>query len=1063
MDELTKKDCCIVCGGDLQPDPRTGIPTCIYCGRQYKDATEGFSAELQEISNLRQLREFIKAEELCEGLLSRQPESSEAHWQLVLAKLGIVYVQEGEHKKPTFFSCSYSARESILADKNYLAAIENAKSAEDRAYYTEKGRELDVLLKEFFLLTKKEENYDIFISFKHTTLAVVDGHERSIETDDYRKACEIYEHLKHRYRVFFSPVSIGEDTGIQGEKYEPRILKALQTSQAMILIGFSEANLKAQWVENEWRRYKYYIEKAFKQKNSLIYVYEKQMHLPPALREIQWPNVDVYDAKYLEKLDRLIEFVKSSKGIRARTGMKNVNADFSASTEAVGFGTTARAVIRLDKAGKEAIAVDSTEERAIQTAEGMLGHRKWKDAERQFQQILRRNPESAPAYWGIFKAHIHAENDMSVSTVAVDATPEDLTKYMDKAVENSPGANYSWSILDRILDVFKNEHTWEELKPLYVFLIRYLDYERIRKMHGYLSELLEKYVALRKPKVAEDIYEHAQQIFIDEARADSIALMKEYAIALHDAGYYGMARRYLEKLAGVESSSENYLSLLATRLKTPNPTEAIIKLNVDDSDDSGTKAISDLDIDEIIERIVICDNKERSGVSGQKVWRLSLPKYKVYIGHAKSKGAIVSLLREKTGMNPEEAETFVRDHKLISTFDTEEAAQAAARDLDRYGIDWEVGEVEGTAATISGLITALSRARGTTATAADRHIRENNLLPRVFLSEAEADAVANEYGRLGVSVDTLESKEATGSKADMMTESYRALRAIVLYQIRNNHKEAHPLLETLVSVYRHPEVGDKERLLDIMRLAADSFVTERDFKQADTWYRELLAEDSNDATAHWGTLKCHLGAVDDYDVQRHAKKLMTYQEFNNAINCADNQQHSYYMSVYYNDLPARPKEKEKRRSTPRTASSLNDLLMMPLRILLSALEHAWIFVLLTLVAAVLAYPAEMTSLISPFPTALVLFVLAFIRPLRTHSRLQKLNRDPFMSHPAAANRAARSHALTSFFWRIVTILLVVAALTATLRSQYGFGEDADLKVKDDTAIVLTLTKGGVAK
>jgi len=62
MSEMNIKKC-LTCDGDLIPDS-SGILTCKYCGRQYKDAVIGFTHGSEEIVNGRQLREFIQAEEL---------------------------------------------------------------------------------------------------------------------------------------------------------------------------------------------------------------------------------------------------------------------------------------------------------------------------------------------------------------------------------------------------------------------------------------------------------------------------------------------------------------------------------------------------------------------------------------------------------------------------------------------------------------------------------------------------------------------------------------------------------------------------------------------------------------------------------------------------------------------------------------------------------------------------------------------------------------------------------------------------------------------------------------
>lgn len=296
---------------------KNGKYICRYCGNTYESNSPALAGEFQEIASRRQLREFIQAEELCKELLKKQPESSEGYWQSLLAELGVVYVQEGETAKPTFFSYSYSEKEKIKDSANYKNCIKFAAPDEAKEY-ERKADELDSLLEQFFELVDKESSYDVFISFKSSeTVKTADGKTLTVETRDKKKAEEIFNHLRKKgYRVFFSPVSIGKDTGLHGEKYEPRILKALQTSQAMILVGTKSEYLTAQWVENEWRRFLYYMAKGKKKRSALILGYEENMpSLPLALKDTQWPNFDMFKASYLSDVERLVSFVKRYNGL----------------------------------------------------------------------------------------------------------------------------------------------------------------------------------------------------------------------------------------------------------------------------------------------------------------------------------------------------------------------------------------------------------------------------------------------------------------------------------------------------------------------------------------------------------------------------------------------------------------------------------------------------------------------------------------------------------------------------------------------------------------------------
>ena len=132
---------------------------------------------------------------------------------------------------------------------------------------------------------------------------------------------------------------------------------------------------------------------------------------------------------------------------------------------------------------------------------------------------------------------------------------------------------------------------------------------------------------------------------------------------------------------------------------------------------------------------------------------------------------------------------------------------------------------------------------------------------------------------------------------------------MLMFQVYHNHNNVHPLMEIIISCYR--ELEDKKQLADTIFHVAEAFVSVKDFKQASIWYGELLIADDADARAHWGTLKCRLHATSDYEVAKHRKKLMDMQEFNNAINCANNEQHDRFMRVYYNEVE-KPDKKAQR-------------------------------------------------------------------------------------------------------------------------------------------------------
>ncbi len=603
---------CLHCGGDVRLDPRTGIPTCLNCRREYKDTLEDTSYELQEIVKARQQREFLKAEELCEELKKMQPESSEVYWQTLLAELGVVYVKEGNVSKPTFFSFSYDDREKIKDSQNYKNAIQFARSEDDRRFYEEKATELDELLKEFFDLVAKENSYDIFISFKQTE-EVTDssGEKRSMETEDCAKAREIYNYFKDKYRVFFSPVSIGKDTGIQGEKYEPKILKALQTSQAMILVGTKKEFLAAQWVENEWKRFRYFIEKGKKDKRSLILAYRRNIpSLPLGLKDIQLPNVDMFNATYLKELEKQLEaFVSTSKGLKSKLKGRNIKQDFIDEDTEFNFGHNVARVKINGSGNNQTITISATEERVLKSAEDMLEHKKFKDALRTFDGVIAKSPKCSRAYWGRFLSNIKcpSKDGKGFKDCLLSVKPEWYAD-IDTAIDNSSDMDFSWKIVDALIVGLDNQlPSWTKQKELYDVILKYIDESRAECVLKKLKARFDYFLSQGKVKVCEEIFANARKIFFDEHREDNITYMADVAETYLKAQKYDNARLLYEELVLARKTSDMYLKLLQCRVKTQDIQSTKFNLNVNSEDDSSDKKPAELDLDEIIERIVICE------------------------------------------------------------------------------------------------------------------------------------------------------------------------------------------------------------------------------------------------------------------------------------------------------------------------------------------------------------------------------------------------------------------------------------------------------------------------
>ena len=116
-------------------------------------------------------------------------------------------------------------------------------------------------------------------------------------------------------------------------------------------------------------------------------------------------------------------------------------------------------------------------------------------------------------------------------------------------------------------------------------------------------------LAAKDIKLSERFFVRARNLFFEENRAFNIDFMLRYAVNLYTYRHYIEAQRYFEEVALVKQSAEAYWYLLASRLKTSDLLHTKIKLAPDPTDDASVKKPSELDLDEIVERIILCELK----------------------------------------------------------------------------------------------------------------------------------------------------------------------------------------------------------------------------------------------------------------------------------------------------------------------------------------------------------------------------------------------------------------------------------------------------------------------
>ena len=237
---------CKMCGGMVELTGQT-VAECPYCGSTTtfpKIDTERREQLYARAEHFRHLNDFDRAFALYETLVKEDGTDAEAYWGMVLCRFGIEYVEDpGTHERiPT---CNRLQYDSILADADYLSALENADSYE-RDVYEREGKRIAELQKRILLISSQEKPYDVFICYKEKS-------EGGTRTKDSTLAQDIYYQLTNEgYKVFFARITLEDKLGIN---YEPYIFAALNSSRVMLVVGTCREYFDAVWVKNEWRRF----------------------------------------------------------------------------------------------------------------------------------------------------------------------------------------------------------------------------------------------------------------------------------------------------------------------------------------------------------------------------------------------------------------------------------------------------------------------------------------------------------------------------------------------------------------------------------------------------------------------------------------------------------------------------------------------------------------------------------------------------------------------------------------------------------------------------------------
>ena len=386
---------CKMCGGDIEISADKTFGTCEYCGSTMtlpKTDDDQRLSLFNRGTHLRRNGEFDKAAAIYERLIGENDADAEAHWNLLLCRYGIEYVQDpvsGE-RIPT---CHRASFDSILNDVDYQAALKYSDGVA-RSLYEKEAQRIASLQKDILAISQKETPFDVFICYKESD-------ENGRRTKDSALAQDIYYQLTDAgYKVFFARITLEDKLG---QEYEPYIFAALHSAKVMVVVGTKPEYLNAVWVKNEWSRY------------LALMRTDRSRLLIPCYRDM-----DPYDMP--EELSMLqsqdmgkIGFIQDL--IR---GVKKV-VDAAKPQEAV-TETVKETVVVHNEGGSNVQALLDRGQMALEDGE-------WSKADEFFEQVLNQDARCGAAYLGKFLAKARRANVQAyVQSICAGITADAPTK-----------------------------------------------------------------------------------------------------------------------------------------------------------------------------------------------------------------------------------------------------------------------------------------------------------------------------------------------------------------------------------------------------------------------------------------------------------------------------------------------------------------------------------------------------------------------------------------------------------------------------------------------------------
>ncbi len=240
---------CLCCAGKFVIGEGELLQPCPFCGTNNERPPREETKEEQDVfaraNELRQAREFARAERCYEALFRRHAGDHQALWGFLLARYGVVFAIDPltKEKKATV-SFPRSKPLQQMPEFAKACALASPEKAEE---YRQQAAYVDQVQASIRQRTKKCRAYDVFLCHKTERPG-----QKGVKTAEYEYMLQLYERLTAEgYNVFFAP----KNSVPPGATYEATIYHALLTSRVMLMACADEKHINSTWVRSEWLRF----------------------------------------------------------------------------------------------------------------------------------------------------------------------------------------------------------------------------------------------------------------------------------------------------------------------------------------------------------------------------------------------------------------------------------------------------------------------------------------------------------------------------------------------------------------------------------------------------------------------------------------------------------------------------------------------------------------------------------------------------------------------------------------------------------------------------------------